>query len=78
MYVPGSISVKIGTNITWENNDEILHTVTAGTPNEATDTFDGELDGKGSNFSHVFTEPGEFSYFCNRHNGMRGTITVTS
>lgn len=76
-FTPADIAVPPGTTIVWTNSDEILHTVTSGEPEGVTDTFNGELDGAGTTFSFTFDEPGDYSYFCARHNGMRGTVTVT-
>ena len=76
LFEPESLTVEAGTTVTWTNQDRILHTVTAGTPEQPGDRFDGDLDGAGSTFSVTFDEPGTYEYFCDRHNHMRGTITV--
>ena len=75
-YSPAMLEITTGTTVTWTNTDQILHTVTTGTP----DTPDGRLDGQmpeaGTSFSFTFTEPGTYDYFCSRHTFMTGTVVV--
>ena len=76
-FMPAELTVKAGTNVTWTNQDDILHTATSGaTPGTADGKFDGTMDGPGKSFSHVFDQPGRYPYFCNRHNSMTGTVVV--
>lgn len=81
-YHPSEIEVATGTSVMWTNEDMFGHTVTAGTPDEPTGQFDGTLgettDGAGKTFSHTFTEPGTYPYFCDFHPAMRATVTVTA
>jgi plastocyanin len=72
-YQPGRIEVRSGTKVTWINDDEILHTVTA---EKKEGGFDAPLDGKGKSFSFTFSEPGTYTYYCVRHEQMRGEIEV--
>ncbi len=75
-YQPGRIQVKAGTTVTWMNEDEIFHTVTAGEPEKKGGGFDASLDGKGKSFSFTFSQPGIYTYYCDRHEHMRGEIEV--
>jgi len=75
-FRPNPIEVQAGTQITWINQDDIRHTVTSGTPENRDGRFDVPLAGKGTNFSFTFTQPGTYSYFCDRHQHMRGQIHV--
>ena len=76
-FMPPELAVKAGTEVTWTNEDDILHTATSGaTPGTSDGQFDGPMDGKGKSFSRVFDQPGRYAYFCNRHNSMTGTIVV--
>ena len=70
-YQPGRTQVKTGTTVTWVNEDEIYHSVTADK-----NGFAAPLDGKGKSFSFTFDQPGLYSYFCDRHEHMRGEIEV--
>jgi plastocyanin len=72
-YQPGRILVKAGTTVTWVNDDEIFHTVTAEKKNGS---FDAPLDRKGKSFSFTFSQPGTYAYYCERHEHMRGEIEV--
>ena len=64
--------MKPGTTVTWVNEDEIYHTVTA----RQETVLRRPLDGKGKSFSFTFDQPGLYSYFCDRHEHMRGEIEV--
>lgn len=70
-YQPGKTQVKAGTTVTWINEDEIYHSITADK-----NSFAAPLDGKGKSFSFTFEQPGIYSYFCDRHEHMRGEIAV--
>jgi plastocyanin len=76
-FMPAELAVKAGTNVTWTNQDDILHTATSGaTPGTPDGTFDGQMDGPGKSFSHVFDQSGRYPYFCSRHTSMTGTVVV--
>jgi len=70
-YGPVSLTVKVGTTVTWTNQDTVRHTVTSDN-----DLFDSGLFGKGETFSYTFAEAGIFSYHCTPHPYMKGTIIV--
>lgn len=75
-YQPERIQVRSGTRVTWVNEDEILHTVTAGAPEKKGGGFDAPLESKGKSFSFTFSRPGTYSYYCDRHEHMRGEVEV--
>jgi plastocyanin len=76
-FMPAELVVKAGRAVTWTNEDDILHTATSGgTPGTPDGQFDGPMDGRGKSFSHTFSQPGRYPYFCNRHNSMTGTVVV--
>ena len=75
-YQPGRIQIKAGTTVTWLNEDEIFHTVTAVARDGKGGGFDAPLDGKGKSFSFTFSQPGVYTYYCDRHEHMRGEIEV--
>jgi plastocyanin len=77
-YRPGSLVVPVGTRVVWSNGDGIEHTISAGIPDSSAGTFNGVLQFLGATFAQVFNRPGTYSYFCNRHQFMRGEIRVTS
>jgi plastocyanin len=73
---PENLEIKVGTTVVWHNNDGIIHSVTSGTPDNQTGVFDSDFFDQGESFSFTFSEVGEFSYFCRRHNFMQGSVTV--
>ena len=85
-FQPAELTVAAGTIVTWTNDDAILHTVTTGTSVKKDDfgnydiTPDGRINGtlpdKGQTFSFTFATPGEYAYFCSRHNNMTGRVVV--
>lgn len=76
-FDPTPLKVKAGTKVSWTNNDEILHTVTSGAPGMEDGKFNGEMESQGKTFSFTFATPGTYTYFCSRHNGMRGEVDVS-
>lgn len=87
-FQPDPVRVPVGARVTWTNEDEILHTVTAGTRDydpmdsgrvvaeHRTGVFEGRLDGKGASFSTRLTRPGTYHYFCSIHPGMEADVIV--
>jgi len=75
-FQPKQLEVAAGTTVTWINQDDIRHTITSGTPENKDNRFDANLAGKGAKFSFTFAQPGTYSFFCDRHQHMRGEITV--
>ncbi|HSM70972.1 MAG TPA: plastocyanin/azurin family copper-binding protein [Anaerolineales bacterium] len=65
-----SVTIRVGTTVTWTNNDDSEHTVTADDGLFDTSVVDGDT------FSFTFTEAGEFPYHCEIHRGMQGEIIV--
>lgn len=72
------ITIPAGTKVTWVNHDNIEHSITSGTPENPDGAFDSGLFVKDETFSMVFDTPGEFHYFCRRHNHMQGVVIVTA
>jgi plastocyanin len=76
-FSPATLTVKVGTTVTWKNYDQFAHEVisTTGDPGQM---FDLGQQASGATVSHTFTAPGTYQYYCNIHNYMKGTIVVTS
>jgi plastocyanin len=70
-FGPAKLTVKAGTTVTWENVDDIPHTVVA--TNRA---FKSKALDTNDKFSFTFTTPGTFEYFCSLHPHMKATIVV--
>ena len=76
-FMPYMVTVDVGGEVTWSNDDTAAHTVTAGTPGGGpSGNFDSSLFMAGATFSHTFESAGEFPYFCMVHPWMIGIITV--
>jgi plastocyanin len=70
-FSPPTLTIGAGTTVTFINEDDDAHTVTATNAG-----FDSKgLDTNGT-WRHTFAKPGTYSYFCELHPFMRGTIVV--
>lgn len=72
-FAPMTLTVAIGTTVTWTNHDDIPHTVvSADNPavfkSPPLDTDDA--------YSFTFTIPGAYKYFCSVHPKMVGMVVV--
>ena len=72
MSFPGSVTVKQGSTVYWNNKDAIAHTVTADDG-----SFNSGTLAAGATFSFVVNTAGTYTYHCNFHSGMKGTLVVT-
>jgi predicted secreted protein with PEFG-CTERM motif len=78
-FIPSMVTIDIGGEVIWENNDTAAHTVTSGTPSgEVGAVFDSSLIAPGSTFSYEFEDAGTFDYFCMVHPWMVGAVMVSS
>ena len=77
-FIPSMVTIDIGGEVIWENNDTAAHTITSGTAVEGpSGVFDSSLVMAGSSFSHTFDAAGTFDYFCMVHPWMQGMVMVT-
>jgi len=71
-FSPQSLRVNINATVTWVNDDNITHTVTAD---------DGSFDSgdilPGAKFMYTFSNTGTYNYHCTYHLSMTGTIIAT-
>jgi nitrite reductase (NO-forming) len=85
-FVPTVRNVTVGTTVTWMNNGGRTHTVTTcdsshsdphcpALDTSGLDSFDSNVD-SGTSFSHTFTGPGHYYYYCRPHPWMQGEIIV--
>ncbi|GEM_PF-4664628 len=72
-FSPATITVPVGTKVTWTNKDPATHTVTSDTG-----LFDSKNLTTGGTFSFTFSQAGSFAYHCNIHPRMTATIVVTA
>jgi plastocyanin len=76
VFSPATIRIDPGDTITWSNDGETVHTVTA---DDA--AFDSGPMAAGDAFTSSFSEPGTYPYYCAVHGaaggvGMSGTVVV--
>jgi len=71
-FEPGTLTVKVGTAVTWTNKDSATHTVAWQDGSEGS----GSLKAGGAPYARTFDTPGTFAYTCGIHASMTGTIVV--
>jgi plastocyanin len=70
-FGPQSITVAVGTTVTWTNRDDIPHTVVS------TDgVFKSKVRDTDEKFSYTFAKAGTYSYYCSLHPKMTGKVVV--
>lgn len=70
-FDPATVTVAAGTDVTWTNTDDIIHTTTA-----EDGTWDsGDMD-PGDEFTFTAEEPGTYPYICTIHPSMTGELVV--
>lgn len=72
-YRPKNLSIKVGTTLTWTNNDSVPQSVTSDTPG----LFDSGLLQPGGTFSYTFAQAGTFPYHSTATTSTFGSVTVT-
>jgi len=70
-YAPAMRRVQTGTWVTWSNNGQDAHTVTA-----VDGSFDSQNLDPSEGFSWFFDQPGTYQYMCTLHPWMTGKIIV--
>ncbi len=75
-FTPRELHIQPGQTVTWMNNGQTGHTVTA---DEG--SFDSHTFQPGAQYTHTFTTPGRYPYYCALHGaaggyGMAGVIIV--
>ncbi|MBV8303350.1 MAG: cupredoxin family copper-binding protein, partial [Acidimicrobiia bacterium] len=70
-FQPSSVTVSVGESVVWTNQGSATHTVSA---NDG--SFDSGSRTPGQTFTHMFSQVGSYSYHCNIHPYMTGTVTV--
>jgi len=71
-YDPIEVEIKVGQAVRWEFVARDKHDVVA---NDR--SFVSELVSGGTTYTHIFDEPGDFTYLCSIHPEMVGVVTVT-
>ena len=72
-FGPQVLKIRAGQTVTWVNDDDIPHNVTA------TDkSFKSKVLDTGERFSFTFPHAGTYAYFCGLHPHMTGSVIVTA
>jgi plastocyanin len=70
-FAPQTLTVAVGTTVTWTNRDDIPHTVVS------TDgVFKSKVRDTDEKFSYTFAKAGTYPYFCSIHPKMTGKVVV--
>ena len=70
-FDPEIITVKPGTTVTWVHGSQMPHTISG--------NADGMRSGtlyRGQQYTHTFNATGNYSYVCDLHPSMRGSVVV--
>ena len=71
-FHPTSVTVKVGRKVTWRNDDNVDHNVTATRGAK----FMSKAFGNGGRYSFTPRKPGTIRYVCTLHPGMEGELVV--
>lgn len=78
-FRPEPLTVLAGTTVEWTNKGRNAHDIV---PVDGSTSWGIALDdfGPAATYSHVFSEPGEYAYYCSVHGtktaGMVGVVSV--
>jgi plastocyanin len=70
-FSPETVTIPVGTTVTWVNRTSVTHTVTS-----RTGAFDSRDVLPGQQFTYTFTQAGAYDYYCRYHGGMTGRVIV--
>jgi plastocyanin len=72
-FSPLTLTVKVGTTVTWTNKDTSVHA-----PIADDNSFDAGNIAGGASGSATLTKVGTIKYHCSIHQYMTGTVVVTN
>jgi plastocyanin len=70
-FAPAELTVAVGTTVTWDNHDDIPHSVV-----EKNKLFRSKALDTEESYSFTFAQAGTYDYFCGLHPHMVGKIIV--
>ena len=71
MFAPGTLTVPVGTEVTWTNRDDDAHTVVSDNG-----VFRSSALDTGESFHYTFAMPGTYRFSCSLHRRMVGIVVV--
>ena len=72
-FKPSTLSVRVGTTVTFTNDDDEPHSVVA-----SDGSFNSQALDPGKSFSITFNKSGTVMFFCGSHQFMEGRVIVNS
>jgi plastocyanin len=72
-FGPVTLTVPVGTTVTWINRDDIPHTVVS---TDDSKTFKSKVLDTDEKFSFTFSKAGTYPYFCSIHPKMTAKVIV--
>ena len=70
-FSPATVSVPVGSTITWTNRDDVPHNIVSSEQRFKSSVLDTDQQ-----FAHRFEAPGTYQYFCSLHPMMVGRVVV--
>jgi len=70
-FTPAELHVKVGTEVTWVNKDDIPHNVIS-----EDKSFKSKVMDTDEKFTFTASNPGTYTYFCGIHPKMKGRLVV--
>ena len=70
-FEPETLTVPVGTTVTWTNRDDIPHTVV-----NTDGVFKSKVRDTDEKFSYTFSKAGTYPYYCSVHPKMTGKVVV--
>ena len=71
VFGPQTLTVSVGTTVTWTNSDDIPHTSVS-----TEGVFKSKVLDTDEQFSYTFTKAGTYPYYCTIHPKMTGKVVV--
>src|ERR1700680_4333018 len=71
VFGPQTLTVPVGTTVTWTNSDDIPHTSVS-----TEGVFKSNVLDTDEKFSYTFTKAGTYPYYCTIHPKMTGKVVV--
>jgi plastocyanin len=72
-FGPATLTVAVGTTVTWTNRDDIPHTVVSA---DDPKVFKSKVLDTDEKFSYTFAKAGTYSYYCSIHPKMTGKVVA--
>jgi amicyanin len=70
-FEPQTLTVTVGTRVTWTNRDDIPHTSVS-----TEGVWKSKVMDTDETFSYMFTKAGTYPYYCTIHPKMTGKVVV--